>query len=89
MDVVAECRGILSIIEVKARPTLAQAAVAVTERQRSRLIGACEIIVGEHPEWGVNGVRFDFLVVAPDGTVRRITDAFRLGDTATGQPPAW
>jgi putative endonuclease len=82
VDAVAEKAGILSIIEVKSRPTLGEAATALTVRQQSRLIGACEIILGEHPDWGVNGVRFDVVVVDPAGTVRRIADAFRLGDQA-------
>jgi putative endonuclease len=80
VDAVAEKSGILSIIEVKSRPTLAEAAIALTVRQQSRLIGACEIILGEHPDWGANGVRFDVLVVDQAGRVRRIADAFRQGD---------
>jgi putative endonuclease len=80
VDAVAEKAGILSIIEVKSRPTLAEAATALTVRQRLRLVGACELILGEHPDWGANGVRFDILVVDPGGKVRRIVDAFRLGD---------
>jgi putative endonuclease len=82
VDAVAEKAGILAIIEVKSRPTLAQAATALSARQQSRLVGACEIILGEHPDWGANGVRFDILVVNPAGQVRRIADAFRLGDDA-------
>jgi putative endonuclease len=82
VDAVAEKGGILSIIEVKSRPTLAEAAIALTVRQQARLVGACEIILGEHPDWGINGVRFDILVVNQAGTVRRIADAFRLGDHA-------
>jgi putative endonuclease len=82
VDAVAEKAGILSIIEVKSRPTLAEAAIALTVRQQSRLVGACEIILGEHPDWGANGVRFDILVVNQVGKVRRIADAFRLGDHA-------
>jgi putative endonuclease len=77
VDAVAEKAGILSIIEVKSRPTLAEAATALTARQQSRLIGACEIILVEHPDWGENGVRFDIVVVDPAGKVRRIIDAFR------------
>jgi len=77
VDAVAEKAGILAIIEVKARPTLAEAAVALTLRQQARLVGACDLILGQHPEWGANGVRFDILVVNPDGQVRRIADAFR------------
>lgn len=80
IDAVAEKAGILSIIEVKSRPTLAEAAVALTMRQQSRLVGACKIILAEHPEWGANGVRFDVMVVDPAGKVRRIADAFRSGD---------
>jgi len=78
VDVVAERDGILSIVEVKSRPTLAQAAAALTSRQQARLIAACEIIVATHSEWGANGVRFDILVVDAAGQVRRIADAFRL-----------
>lgn len=80
VDAVAEKAGILSIIEVKARPTLAQAATALTRHQQNRLLGACEIILAEHPHWGCAGVRFDILVVDPAGQVRRIADAFRAGD---------
>jgi putative endonuclease len=80
VDAVAEKAGILSIVEVKSRPTLAAAATALTVRQQSRLVAACELILAEHPNWGTNGVRFDILVVDQAGRVRRIADAFRLGD---------
>lgn len=80
VDAVAEKAGILAIIEVKHRPRLADAAAALTTRQQSRLLAACEIILADHPDWGFNGVRFDVLLVNPAGQVRRITDAFRAGD---------
>jgi putative endonuclease len=83
VDAVAEKAGILSIVEVKFRPTLAAAATALTIRQQSRLVAACEIILAEHPAWGTNGVRFDIVVVDKAGRVRRIADAFRLGDGTT------
>jgi putative endonuclease len=84
VDAVAEKAGILAIVEVKYRRTLAQAAGALTVRQQSRLAAACDIILGEHPDWGANGVRFDILVVDPAGSVRRIADAFRPGDGCPG-----
>src|ERR1700691_2389748 len=77
IDLVAEKDGLLAIIEVKSRPTLADAAAALTARQRARLIAAAEILLAEHPEWGANGVRFDVMVVDAAGAVRRIADAFR------------
>lgn len=78
VDMLAERAGMLAIVEVKARPTLADAAAAVSPRQRARLLAAAEIILAEHPDWGVAGVRFDVLVVDAAGRVRRIADAFRL-----------
>lgn len=83
IDAVAEKAGILAIVEVKSRPRLTDAAAALTPRQQSRLMGACDIILTEHADWGVNGVRFDVLVVDAAGRVRRITDAFRMGDHLT------
>jgi putative endonuclease len=78
LDVVAEKDGVLAIVEVKARPTLADAAAALSPRQQARLLAAAEIVLAAHPAWGANGVRFDLLVVDATGTVRRISDAFRV-----------
>ena len=77
IDLVAECAGLLALVEVKRRPTLADAAAALGPRQQARLLAAAEIVLGEHPEWGRAGVRFDVLVVDGTGRVRRIADAFR------------
>jgi putative endonuclease len=77
IDAVAERHGLLAIIEVKARPTLADAAWALTPRQQRRLLAAGEAILAEHPDWGAAGVRFDVLLVDAAGAVRRIVDAFR------------
>ncbi|MGE0223761.1 MAG: YraN family protein [Acetobacteraceae bacterium] len=77
VDIVAERAGVLAIVEVKARPRLADAACALSPRQQARLLAAADIILGEHPDWGANGVRFDMLLVDAAGRVRRIADAFR------------
>jgi putative endonuclease len=78
IDAVAERDGLLAIIEVKARPQLADVAAALTQRQKNRLLAASDIVLGENPAWGLQGVRFDVLVVDAAGRVRRIADAFRL-----------
>ena len=77
IDVVAARRDLLAILEVKARATLAEAAMALGARQRARLLAAGEIVLAEHPEWARHGMRFDLMVVDSAGTVRRIADAFR------------
>ena len=77
IDAVAEKAGLLAIIEVKHRPRLTTAALALTDRQQARLVAACDIILAAHPDWGSAGVRFDLLLVDHDGRVRRVADAFR------------
>jgi putative endonuclease len=78
IDVVAVTADLLAVVEVKARRTLADAALALGARQRARLLAAAEILLAQHPEWSRPGMRFDLMVVDAAGTVRRIADAFRL-----------
>jgi len=77
IDVAAERDGLLALVEVKCRPSLAAAAVALGPRQRARLLAAAEILLARNPGWGRAGVRFDVMVVDAAGAVRRLTDAFR------------
>lgn len=78
IDALAEKDGLLAVVEVKSRPTLAMAAAALGPRQQGRLMAAAEIVMGAHPEWGANGVRFDVMLVDGQNRVRRVADAFRL-----------
>ena len=77
IDLVAERDGVTAMIEVKARPTLAEAAYAVQPRQQRRMVSAATSALAMNPGWGRNGVRFDVVVVDRIGQVRRIADAFR------------
>ena len=78
IDAIAEKAGLLAFVEVKSRPTLAEAAYALRPRQQQRLMQAAEILLGENPGWGTGGVRFDVLLVDRENRTRRIADAFRL-----------
>lgn len=80
IDLVAEREGLLAFVEVKARPSLAEAAFALGARQRSRLVAAAECWLAANPGHGAAGMRFDVVIVAADGTARRIADAFRVGE---------
>ena len=77
IDVLAERAGLLALVEVKARRNLALAAASVGVAQRMRLLAAAAIVLADHPDWGVAGVRFDVMMVDQAGCVRRIIDAFR------------
>jgi putative endonuclease len=65
IDILARRRGVLAVIEVKARATLAQALEAVGWAQRRRLRRAAAAIA-QRP--GLNGlaVRLDLFAMAPD-----------------------
>jgi putative endonuclease len=80
IDLVAERNGLLVFVEVKARPSLSEAALALGPRQRARLVAAAECWLAANPGHGAAGMRFDVVIVAADGTARRIADAFRVGD---------
>lgn len=77
IDLVAERDGLLALVEVKARPSLAGAAYALGKRQRARLLAAAALVLAEHPGWGAAGTRFDVMLVDAAGQVRRVADAFR------------
>ena len=81
IELIAEREGLLAFIEVKARPSLAEAAFALGPRQRARLVAAAEAWLAEHPNHGSAGMRFDVMLVTADGTIRRIADAFRIEET--------
>jgi len=80
IDLIAERDGLLAFVEVKARPSLAEAAHALGPRQRARLLAGAEAWLAENPGHGAAGMRFDVILVAADGAARRIADAFRIGD---------
>ena len=81
IDLIAEREGLLAFIEVKARPSLAEAAFALGPRQRARLVAAAEAWLAANPGHGSAGMRFDVMLVAAEGTIRRIADAFRIEAT--------
>lgn len=77
VDIVAEQGGILALIEVKCRPSLDEAACAISQRQQRRLCQAAAILQGENPHWGPRGMRFDAWLVDGLGRLRHVPDAFR------------
>lgn len=77
VDIVAWRSGTLVLVEVKARPTLAEAAADVRPRQRARIARAAEAFRQRRPGLAAAPVRFDAVLVAPGRRPRHIVDAWR------------
>jgi len=77
LDLVAEQGGLLAFVEVKHRPTLADAAAALTPQAQARLLAAADAALASHPEWDHGSIRFDVMLVDVQGRVRRVKDALR------------
>ena len=76
IDIVARRRRSLVFIEVKARANADEAAEAVTERVKRRIIGAAEVWLARHPDDANAEIRFDVILVAPGRMPQHIPDAF-------------
>jgi putative endonuclease len=76
IDIVARRRHLLVFVEVKARERLDDAAWSVTERQRARIIAAAEAWLADHPDPGIQDIRFDAMLVAPGRMPQHIPAAF-------------
>ncbi len=76
IDIVAKRRNLLAFVEVKARPTLDDAAFAVTPRQKLRIIDAAQAWLMAHPEHAEFELRFDAMLIAPRHLPRHVLAAF-------------
>jgi putative endonuclease len=76
IDIVARRRKVLVFVEVKARNKLDDAAEAVTERSKLRIVAAAEYWLSQHPDDVMSEMRFDAVLVAPGKMPRHIAAAF-------------
>ena len=76
IDLVARRRNLIVFVEVKARPSLDDAAYAVTARQQARIIAAAQGWLMAHPEHADFDMRFDAVLIAPRCLPRHLLAAF-------------
>jgi putative endonuclease len=76
IDIIARRRGTLVFVEVKARDDIDDAAEAVSERTRRRVIAAAELWLASHPDDAGREIRFDMMLVAPSRLPQHIVNAF-------------
>ena len=76
IDIVARRRRALVFVEVKARDRADEAAEAVTERTKRRIVAAAELWLAHHPDDNERDIRFDVMLVAPGRLPQHIANAF-------------
>ena len=76
IDIVARRRRALVFVEVKARERADEAAEAVTERTKRRIVAAAELWLAHHPDDIKRDIRFDVMLVAPGRMPQHIANAF-------------
>ena len=76
IDIVARKRKLVAFVEVKARANLDDAAYAVTQRQRARIIDAAQVWLMAHPEHANFELRFDAMLIALRRWPRHLLAAF-------------
>lgn len=77
IDIIARRGRVLVAVEVKARPTMADAAEAINHRQRSRIARALSDFVSRNHDHAGCDIRFDAVLLAPQRWPRHIADAWR------------
>ena len=80
IDLIARRGKWLIAVEVKARPTVADASEAISFRQRRRILRATEHFLARHPHFAQLTLRFDMMLVLPGRLPRHLPDAWRLDD---------
>jgi len=86
VDLVARKGPVLAFIEVKARPTTAEALEAVTADQRQRIARAAEGWIAKHPSDAQAQIRFDVIAVPASGRPLHLADAWRPEPEDSAKP---
>jgi putative endonuclease len=76
IDIVARRRKVLVFVEVKARNRFDDAAEAVSDRSKLRIVAAAEFWLSTHPQDVMSEMRFDVVLVAPGRLPRHLMAAF-------------
>ena len=78
IDLVARRGGTIVFVEVKARPELGAAQVAISPGKRRRIEVAARVWLARHPRAAALTLRGDAVFVAPRRWPRHVADAFLL-----------
>ena len=76
IDLIARRAGVVAFVEVKSRPTLAEAAEALTPAGRQRIARAASLWLARNPAAAELTLRFDAVLLAPRCWPRHMAGVF-------------
>lgn len=79
IDLIAKRGRLVVFVEVKARPTRAQALESVGPAAERRIIGAADLWLAQRPDAAGLNLRYDMILVVPWRLPQHLPDAFRPG----------
>lgn len=79
IDLIARRGDLVVIVEVKARPTLAEAMDAIGRESQRRIDGAADLWLARQPDYARLSIRFDLVAVLPWRWPVHVPDVFRGG----------
>ncbi len=79
IDLIVRRGGVLALVEVKRRATLAAAAEAIRRQQQGRVARAAQAFLQRRPDLAALVLRFDAVLLAPGHRPRHIMGAWEVG----------
>ena len=77
IDLIAKKDNLICFIEVKVRKNKSDALESVTSRVQQRIENAALFYISEHPEDVACDMRFDVIIMAGDGTISHLDNAWQ------------
>jgi len=77
IDILAERRGLLAVVEVKARASEEAALATMSEARWRRLHRAASQVLASRPRFARHAIRFDLMLVTSRRWPRHLTDIWR------------
>jgi putative endonuclease len=79
IDLIARRGRVIAFVEVKARPSDAEALESVGRFSERRIVDAADMWLAKHPDAAGLDLRYDMILVTPWRLPRHLPDAFRPG----------
>lgn len=78
VDLIVRRGRVVAFVEVKARATETQAALAITPAQQARIARTAQAFIAGRADLAECGLRFDAVLMVPGRLPRHISDAWRM-----------